>query len=282
MAYATRSFGFGYGITPVVKRLLVTNTAIFFVYAVLGPQAQGFVIEWFAFRPSLELLSRPWVPVTYMFLHADLMHLVVNMLILFFFGPPLEARWGAREFTTFYFICGLGGAAMSFLLPGAPIIGASGALLGVMVAFAMNWPDAPIYFWGIFPIPAKYLVAFFVVMDILGARSGSQGGGIAHFAHLGGALTGFLYLKADWRPREKLRQLQSATRRRRLAIVPRDETEQEETSASRAGGRASREDAALYDRVDAVLDKISAEGMSSLTPAELQLLDEVSKRHRSN
>jgi membrane associated rhomboid family serine protease len=282
MSFQTRpgfdSFGIGLTPTPMVKRLLIANTLVYAVGLIVG---EGFMLNWFAFQPR-ELVFRPWGPLTYMFLHGDLWHLFGNMLFLFFFGPPLEARWGAREFTTFYFICGLGGAAMSFLLPGAPIIGASGALLGVMVAFAMNWPDAPIYFWGIFPIPAKYLVAFFVVMDILGARSGSQGGGIAHFAHLGGALTGFLYLKADWRPREKLRQLQSATRRRRLAIVPRDETEQEETSASRAGGRASREDAALYDRVDAVLDKISAEGMSSLTPAELQLLDEVSKRHRSN
>jgi membrane associated rhomboid family serine protease len=281
MAYATRSFGFGYGLTPVVKRLLVANTAIFFVFAVLGGQGQRFVIEWFAFQPGLELLSRPWVPFTYMFLHGSLMHLVVNMLILFFFGPPLEASWGGREFATYYFVCGLGGAALSFLFPGAPIIGASGALLGVMVAFAMNWPNAPIYFWGIFPIPAKYLVAFFVIMDILGARTGS-GGGIAHFAHLGGALTGFLYLKADWRPREKLRRIQqAASRRRRLAIVPRDENGEEQPGEARAG-RGSRDDTALYDRVDAVLDKISAEGMSALTPAELALLDEVSKRHRSN
>jgi membrane associated rhomboid family serine protease len=265
----------------MVKRLLVTNVAIFFVFAVLGSQAQRFIIDWFAFQPSLELLSRPWVPVTYMFLHADLMHLAVNMLILFFFGPPLEARWGGREFVTFYFVCGLGGAAMSFLLPGAPIIGASGALLGVMVAFAMNWPDAPIYVWGIFPIKAKYLVGFFVIMDILGARAGAQGGGIAHFAHLGGALTGFLYLKADWRPREKLRQLKTGVaRRRRLAIVPRDENDDESNAAAPPGRRA--EDNALYDRVDAVLDKISAEGMSSLTPDELELLDEVSRRHRSN
>ena len=282
MAYATRGFGFSEMLTPVVKRLLIANVAIFFVTYVLGPQGQRFVIEWFAFQPTLELLSRPWVPVTYIFLHADLLHLAVNMLILFFFGPPLEAKWGGREFLTYYIMCGLGGAALSFIFQPVSIIGASGALLGVMLAFAMNWPNAPIYVWGIFPIKAKYLVGFFVVMDILGARAGVDGGNTAHFAHLGGVLTGFLYLKADWRPREKLRQIQRATtRRRRLAIVPRGEND-EEHPAEASPGKPPRDDAALYDRVDQVLDKISAEGMSSLTAAELRLLDEVSKRHRTN
>lgn len=282
MAYTTRSFGFSYTLTPMVKRLLVANVSIFFVTMVLGPQGQRFVIEWFAFQPTLELLSRPWVPFTYMFLHAGVMHLLVNMLILFFFGPPLEALWGGREFLNYYIICGLGGAALSFVFQPVSIIGASGALLGVMLAFAMNWPDAPIYVWGIFPIKAKYLVGFFVLMDILGARAGVQGSGTAHFAHLGGVLTGFLYLKADWRPREKLRGLQrAATRQRRLAIVPRDENG-DELPGTASSPKPPRDDAALYDRVDEVLDKISAEGMSSLTPAELKLLDEVSKRHRSN
>ena len=282
MAYATRTFGFSYMLTPMVKRLLIANTAVFIVTYVLGPQGRLFIIEWFAFQPTLELLSRPWVPVTYMFLHADFLHLAVNMLILFFFGPPLEERWGGREFLNYYIVCGLGGAALSFIFQPVSIIGASGALLGVMLAFAMNWPNAPIYVWGIFPVQAKYLVGFFVVMDILGARAGVQGGGTAHFAHLGGVLTGFLYLKADWRPREKLRQFQrAATGRRRLAIVPRDENGEELPGAA-SMGKAPQDDTTLYDRVDEVLDKISAEGMSSLTPAELKLLDEVSKRHRSN
>jgi membrane associated rhomboid family serine protease len=282
MAYATRSFGFSYMLTPMVKRLLVANVAVFFVTYVLGPHGQRFVFEWFAFQPTLELLSRPWVPVTYMFLHADFWHLAVNMLILFFFGPPLEDRWGGREFLNYYVLCGLGGAGLSFFFQPSMMVGASGALLGVMLAFAMNWPNAPIYIWGIFPIQAKYLVGFFVIMDILGARSGVEGGGVAHFAHLGGVLTGFLYLKADWRPREKFRQFQrAAARSRHLAIVPRDENG-DELPGEVTSGKPPRDDSALYDRVDAVLDKISAEGMSALTPAELKLLDEVSKRHRNN
>ena len=124
MAYTTRSFGFSYALTPVVKRLLIANVVIFFVTWVLGPQGQRFVIEWFAFQPTLEILSRPWVPVTYMFLHADLWHLLLNMLILFFFAPPLEAKWGGKDFIYFYIACGLGGAALSFVFQPVSMVGA--------------------------------------------------------------------------------------------------------------------------------------------------------------
>jgi membrane associated rhomboid family serine protease len=91
---------------------------------------------------------RPWTVVTYMFAHGGFWHIFFNMLVLFFFGPPLEARWGSREFAKYYFICGIGGAALSFLFAfHAPIIGASAAVYGVMLAFALNWPDSPIYIW---------------------------------------------------------------------------------------------------------------------------------------
>lgn len=212
------------------------------------------------------------------------MHLVGNMLFLFFFGPPIESRWGEREFLKFYVICGLGGVALSVVFMPASIIGASAAVYGVMLAFAMNWPNAPIYVFGIFPVLAKYLVAFLGVLALLGAQGSAQGGGeVAHFAHLGGLLAAWIYLKADWRTSAPLEGIKkkSAKKKRRLAIVPGDEPEGEE-QASRRPRRKVREDAALYDQVDAVLDKISAEGMNSLTEAELKLLDEVSKKHRTN
>ncbi len=274
MAYSPRSSGFGFMLTPMVKRLLVANVVVFFVTVLVG---QRFMFDWFAFQPT-RIFFRPWGPVTYMFLHGDLMHLAVNMLVLFFFGPPLESRWGEKEFLRFYAVCGLGGVALSYLFLPAAVVGASAACYGVMLAFAMNWPDAPIYVWGIFPVKAKYLVGFLFVLSALSAVQGS-GGGVAHFAHLGGLAAGFLYLRSDWRPGQKLSQLRkAATRSRRLAIVPRSD---EEEGGTGTAGR-EREDAALYDKVDAVLDKISAQGMASLTDEERRLLDEVSKRHRSN
>jgi len=278
MAYSSAGFGFSYAFTPMVKRLIVANAVVFCITLIVR---EPLMFEWFAFQPG-KLVFRPWGPFTYMFLHAGLFHLVFNMLPLFFFGPRLEARWGEREFFKYYVICGLGGVALSFLFQTAWVVGASAAVYGVMLAYAMNWPDTPIYLWAIFPVKAKYLVAFFFLTSLLGVRSSAGGSNVAHFAHLGGLLAGFIYLKADWRPGAKLKGLQkAATRRRRLAIVPRDEAE-EEQEGQRSRGRRRSEDPALYDKVDAVLDKISAEGMSALTPEELRLLDEVSKRHRSN
>ena len=276
MAYQTPSFGFNYMLTPMVKRLLIANTVVFAITLIVGMDR---MFEWFAFQPT-NIIFRPWGPFTYMFLHGGLMHLAFNMVALFFFGPPLEGRWGEKEFLRFFVICGLGGAALSYVFLPAWVVGASAATFGVMLAFAMNWPNIPIYIWGIFPVPAKYLVAFLSVLSLLSAVQGVEGSNVAHFAHLGGLITGFLYLKADWRPGQKLSNLKrSTTRKRRLAIVPRDESEEEPVTV---GSKKAREDAALYDKVDAVLDKISAEGMSSLTQAELALLDEVSKKHRSN
>jgi membrane associated rhomboid family serine protease len=276
MAYHSRSFGFNFMLTPMVKRLLIANTVVYFVTVIVGHEL---VFQWFAFQPR-NIVFRPWGPFTYMFLHADLIHLAMNMIVLFFFGPPLESRWGEAEFLRFFVICGLGGVALSYLFLPVSIVGASAAAYGVMLAFAMNWPNIPIYIWGIFPVQAKYLVAFLSVVALMSAVQSAQGSSVAHLAHLGGLITGFLYLKADWRPARKLSQLQkAATRKRRLAIVPRDDKDDEHAGASR---RQAREDAALYDKVDAVLDKISAQGMSSLTDAERELLDEVSKKHRSN
>lgn len=280
MAYNQSGYGYGtsfsFMLTPMVKRLMIANAVVFAVTLLVG---QPFMVEWFAFQPR-EIFFRPWGVVTYMFVHGDLMHLAVNMLVLFFFGPPLEARWGEREFLKFYLICGLGGVALSYLFLPVAVIGASAAGYGIMIGFALNWPNAPIYIWGIFPVKAKYLVTFFFVLAFLSAVQGT-GGGVAHFAHLGGLISGFLYLKADWRPTRSLQRFRSAAKKtRRMAIVPRgDEAESDEASSS---PKPAREDPALYDRVDAVLDKISAEGMSSLTPAELELLDRVSKKHRSN
>ena len=282
MAYTERGAGFGFGsmLTPMVKRLLIANVAAFALTLLIG---LGNAIDWFAFQPT-RIFFRPWGVVTYMFVHGGFWHLALNMLVLFFFGPPLEGRWGSREFLKFYMICGLGGVALSYLFLPASVVGASAAVYGVMLAFAMNWPDAPIYVWGIFPVKAKWLVGFLFVVSLVSALSdpGGGGGGVAHFAHLGGLAAGFAYLKSDWRPgrRKPVSVAKRATPRRRLAIVPREE--RAERAAAKAEVRRADDERVLLDRVDAVLDKISAEGMSSLSTEELRLLDEVSKRSRSN
>ena len=277
MYSGTTQISFGHALTPWVKRLLIANVAVFLITMV----DQEFFFSWFAFAPS-EVLARPWGAVTYMFLHGDLMHLFVNMLVLFFFGPPLEARWGSTEFIKFYLICGFGGVALSFVFASASIVGASAAIYGLMLAFAMNWPEAPIYIWGIFPVKAKWLVAVLFVVSLMSAFGGG-GGNIAHFAHLGGIITGFLYLKSDWRPGEVKGGKRSGIRVRRMAIVPREDSKKEEASrGEKPAPELTTREESMLDEVDRILDKISAEGMTSLTNEERRILDRVSRRHRSN
>ena len=276
MAYRTGGYSFGgFMMTPMVKRLLIANVATFVLLLMLPERM--WALEWLAFRPD-RVLTRPWGAITYMFVHADLIHLLVNMLVLFFFGPPLEDRWGSREFLRYYLICGMGGVLLSFLLaPGAPIVGASAACYGLMLAFAMSWPDAPIYVWGIFPVKAKYLVGFFSLLTFVQAF-GAPGGPVAHMAHLGGLLTGLVYIRADWRPGARLESIKRRVSRiRRLAIVPRNKESRPRSSSWRADDEGE-----LLDAVDRVLDKISTEGMSALTRDERKLLDEVSRRHRTH
>ena len=157
-----------YQLTPWVKRLLIANAVVFALTWVIGRE---FVLEWFSFQPT-KILFRPWTPLTYMFLHGGFGHLFWNMLFLFFFGPQLESKWGSKEFIRYYLVCGLGGVALSFLFVSYSIIGASAAVYGVMLAFAMAWPDAPIYVWGIFPVKAKWLVGFFVLITFTNAFHG--------------------------------------------------------------------------------------------------------------
>lgn len=281
MSYAMQRFGFGFNVTLWVKRLLIANTAVFLLTVIVGGT---FVYEWFGFSPQ-HAFTRPWGAITYMFVHGDGWHLLLNMLVLFFFGPPLEGRWGSSEFIKYYLLCGMGGVCLSFVFaPGAAIIGASAAVYGIMLAFAWYWPEAPIYVWGIFPVKAKWLVGFFFVLTFLSAFGGA-GGGIAHFAHLGGLLTGVGYLKFGDRLSARIGKVRASVETRRFAIVPRKES-REEVEGKQSGGRrdssARRREEEILDEVDRILDKISARGMGALTDEERRVLDEVSRRRRSN
>lgn len=269
---------FGTFLTPWVKRLLLANVVVFLISSIIG---LDLVFRWFAFSPA-AFLTRPWGAVTYMFLHGDFWHLFVNMLVLFFFGPPLESRWGSGEFLKYYLLCGLGGVALSFLFASYSIVGASAATYGLMLAFAMYWPDTRIYIYGIFPVRAKWLVAFLFGVSLLSAFGGA-GGGVAHFAHLGGIVTGFFYLRSDWRPGNLGKRQGAAKRVRHMAIVPREAPQEAPNPPeNRPEGWGGAGEEKVLDEVDRILDKISAKGMSALTPEERKVLDEVSKRHRSN
>ncbi|MBR9988799.1 MAG: rhomboid family intramembrane serine protease [Gemmatimonadetes bacterium] len=280
MAYRG-SFSFGFGLTPWVKNLIIANVAIFLVDYMMG----GRLSYYMAFVPG-RILSEPWTVITYMFAHGGGWHIFLNMLVLFFFGPPLEQRWGSSEFLKYYFLCGLGGAALSFVFaPMSPIIGASAAVYGVMLAFAMFWPDSPIYIWGILPVKAKYLVLFMAVVSVMSMFGSGRGDNIAHAAHLGGFAAGFLYLRLG-SPGGGMGGLRKMMNRRKLKVVSRDDDSARRPAAptrtATSRGRGNAEEEKLLDELDRVLEKISTQGMSSLSPQERKLLDEVSRRYRTD
>ncbi|HET7296898.1 MAG TPA: rhomboid family intramembrane serine protease [Gemmatimonadales bacterium] len=268
-----------FGMTPWVRRLIVANLVVFLL------QLTIFVNPWFAatfgFTP-LAAAERPWTFLTYMFLHAGFLHLAFNLLALFVFGPEVEERLGGWAFLRYYLLCGLGGAAFSLVLGWTfgrlnPVIGASAAVYGVLLAFAWAAPNAPITVLFLpEPIPAKWLVTFIVALSLVLALLPSSDG-VAHLAHLGGFATGFLYLKAaDWRLGLAARQVRRASQPSVL-VHPGRAARASDAPKSR---RAARDPAQA--EIDRVLDKISARGIDSLTPAERRFLAEMSRRMRDH
>lgn len=278
-----------YGLTLWVRRLLVANLLVFLIQKTLLVDPS--YLTAFGFDP-MNAWQRPWTFVTYMFLHGNVLHLLFNMLMLFVFGPSVEDRMGGRIFFLYYLLCGFGGAALSFLLtqwaPVGTILGASGAIMGVAVAFAWYWPNHAVFVFPLpDPIPAKWLVTFLVGLDLALAWAGALaragvGDGIAHLAHLGGVAAALLYLKGqDWRATHgQRRQRQMAESSVLVTQQPR---------ASRSGSvppsakhtKRGAPDARANAEVDRVLDKINASGIDSLTPAERKFLTEFSRRKRT-
>ena len=197
---STSSVSFGPGrMTPAVKLLVIANLVMFVLNLIvplmtlrLGLQPQA-VFEQFAL----------WQPVTYMFLHdiGGVGHILINMLSLWMFGTELERTWGTRFFTKYYFVTGIGAAVTSLILSlffdsiyYTVTVGASGAIYGLLLGYGLYFPNRPIYLYFIFPIPAKYFVMIVGAIAFLSALGG-PGGGVAHTAHLGGLVVGYLYLK---------------------------------------------------------------------------------------
>lgn len=299
MAYRDSYGGGGFGgsrLTPWVKRLLIANTAIYVVVLLAGlfTGTGGLVRDWFAFQPT-DFLTRPWTLLTYAFFHAGVMHLLWNMLTLFFFGPPLEERWGSRGFLKVYLVAAAGGALFSalfaFLDPNTYIVGASGATLGLMMAFAMIWPDMEVHILGIIPVKMKWLVGGLVFINLATALEGSDSG-TAVLAHLGGLAAAALLLKSPWAPSawgELPSRPRRAQQKRSTALVPWGgkkpaavQAAATVTQARPAPTRSAKAERELLDDVDRILDKISAQGLASLTEEERKRLDEVSRRYRTN
>jgi membrane associated rhomboid family serine protease len=266
--------------TPWVWRLIIANAVVLLLLTALLPA----LVPALVFVPDVQVaLRHPWTWGTYMFVHAGLWHLAFNMLVLYSLGTRVEERMGSRAFILFYLYCGLGGALFSLglaaLQPGA-VAGASAAVLGVAVAYAMFWPDAELMVFPLpWPIRARTLVIALLVLDLaLGLLN--PGDGVAHVAHLGGAAFGFLFFRFQRlagparlpRPRvvERAVMVQSSSREAEHADTP--------VPHRRRGVEPERD--AVTIETDRLLDKISGQGIASLTAEERTFLDEVSKQKR--
>lgn len=287
------------GMTPGVKALLIANVALFVVQWLTGdlttrPALTGAL----SFVPGLAFHGEVWRFFTYMFLHGGVTHILFNMIGLWMFGSQIESVWGRGPFLLYYLVCGLGGALTygAFNLFGVgsqiPMIGASGAVYGILLAYGMMFPDAVILVMMILPMKAKYAVILFGLIELLSMTPGGHSPGVAHLAHLGGMATGLVFLRLTIPSLRAGTGLGNPWRRwrgkRRLKVVRPEPRSGGYTgggggsagSGGSGGSRPAGGPPPLFDRaqVDAILDKISHEGLQSLTPEEQEILRRAGRR----
>jgi membrane associated rhomboid family serine protease len=202
MRYRSTGSSFSSYLPAGVKWLLISNTVLFVLYFFAVRSGMGGFFAPFQLVPALVVkYPAVWQPFTYMFLHDPngFMHILLNMLSLWMFGSTLEQTWGTKRFLTYYFVCGVGAgicvviAGLVFGPANVPVIGASGAILGLLMAFGILFPDVELLFFFLFPIKAKYYVMIIGAMVFM--SSFIPGSGVSNIAHLGGMLVGYLYLR---------------------------------------------------------------------------------------
>jgi rhomboid family protein len=281
---------------PVIKWLLISNTALLFlVNFLLVPFTVGGIpigggnglLTYFLALWPLGTNFWPWQLFTYMFLHGGIGHLFFNMLALWMFGMELENVWGSRKFLVFYLLCGLSGGLANLLVApligqAAPTVGASGAVFGVLIAFGMMFPNRPIYLYFLLPVRAKYLIAVWIGIELFYGVAGTSDG-VAHFAHLGGAAVGFLYMLGElnivpfrswW---QRLRSQYPNPFATGTKGIDSDGIREARFYDIDSGKPVDRYRPGNQEVIDAILDKISTGGYQSLTDEEKRILNEASK-----
>ena len=289
---------------PVIKNLLIINGVVFFIQLLMdnftfgGYPAWYLLNKWFALNPisGVNAAGEPfnfqvWQLITYQFMHGGFSHILFNMFALWMFGSSIEDVFGSKKFLIFYLLAGVSAGLLhlfvSPLLGGAPAvtIGASGAVYGVLIAYALFFPDNLIFLYFLIPVKAKYLIGFLVVIEFLAVDSASSG--VAHLAHLGGALFGFLYIMFDKNSYVSLKNLfnrnfyYKSKPKRDIFTNPFSRSSQIDNDV---------QDANYYDinkkddyevsqeEIDKILDKISQSGYQNLSDREKKILFQASKK----
>ncbi|HOO57477.1 MAG TPA: rhomboid family intramembrane serine protease [bacterium] len=275
---------FGPGqISPVVKTLIIANVAVFLLQSVLKMfSAETLLITHFGLVPKMFFTRlHIWQPVTYLFLHGNLMHVLFNMLFLWMFGTEVEQRMGSRVFTIYYFFCGIGAGLLTLVINSTillnhtsalvpygnlitswviPTIGASGAVFGVMLAYGMLFPNRMILLFFIIPVKAIFFVMLIACIEMYYLVFQTQGG-ISNAAHIGGMLFGFLFMRYHSKIMSVIDNLVFKNRQAREKKVLINKQED-------------------IVRLNAILDKINRDGIHTLTPAEREFLRNHARRNR--
>ena len=250
-------------IPPAIKAIILVNIAVFLLQMTFFGET---LISLCALWPLGSGNFRIWQPLTYMFLHGGGTHLFFNMFALWMFGAEIENYWGTRQFNIYYFTCGIGAAAINLVATMGsidPTIGASGAIYGVLLAFGMMFPDRYIFIYFLLPIKAKYFIAGYALIEFFsgfGQQAMGSGSKIAHFAHLGGMLIGFIYItikRNEWSVSRLFSTLRLPGKTKNGPHLHRQNRVEPPVSES---------------EINAILDKISERGYGSLTAEERRKL----------
>ena len=294
-----RPFG-GFSVfPPVIKNLLIINVAVFFIQIIasnflVGGKPLWYVLNmWFALNPlSPGFNFQIWQLISYQFMHGGFSHIFFNMLMLWMFGMEIENIWGSKKFLIYYLLCGVvAGLFQLFISPllgdsPAVTIGASGAVYGVLIAFGLMYPNRYIFLYFLVPIKAKYLIGFLIVLEFMLVDSAQSN--VAHLAHLGGALAGFLFIMFDKKIDVPLKRMMNISGYRRDNTFNNPFSGLSDKFKKRS---QNIDDANYYDlnqkkegeeitqqEIDEILDKISQSGYQNLSEREKKILFEASKK----
>jgi len=239
---------------PWTLRIVVANLIVFAITFLLQKSVIGAWLHFLFWLQPIRVLTQGmiWQLLTYMFFHAGLMHIGFNMFLLWMMGREVEVTLGSASFLRLYFISGLVAGLFSLPMLNAHILGASGAVLGILAAYGSLFPDRIILAFMIIPMKVKHFIWLVAAMDLYGAIAGT--GNIAHLAHIGGLITGLLMIRRGWY-RKPIFDLEGRKRRRDLNRMKEDR-----------------------ERVNQILDKVSRDGIGSLTRSDRELLDKMRSR----
>jgi membrane associated rhomboid family serine protease len=252
----------------VIVRLIIANVVVFiFQQLPVGMQISKYLM----LTPKLVLTrGYVWQILTYMFLHDSFIrHLGLNMFVIWMFGRTLEQVWGSSRFLRFYFACGLGGAVFSFIFAfNTPVLGASAAAYGILLAFAIMFPNQRLLLWFVFPVKARTLVIGLILLSLILGIRGT--GNIAHFAHLGGMAAALIMMRGEY----QFRHFRNFIRDRFSKIPVKISFDRNEQGPSTGRKESSAE------KIDSILDKISEKGYENLSETERHILEKYSEEER--